>query len=123
MFLYNVNGKKFLSEEELAQLLSRSDYTHIKEEGEPGLGRRISTEEKIEFDNPWIDLTLSFWEEQRALDFARTNIENGLDGSYATVEKVTVVKRPSVNGYFPKERTVICNLKKENGAIVDFCKI
>ena len=122
MFLYDVSGKKFLSEEELAQLLSRSNYTHIMEEGEPGLGRRISSEEKIEFDNPWIDLTLSFWEEQQALDFARTNIENGLDGSYATVEKVTVVKRPG-NGYFPKERTVICNLKKENGEIVDFCKI
>lgn len=108
---YKVSGQRYLTEEELAKLLSRSKNLYIRKEGEKGFGRPVSPNDT--FEDAWIDITMTLGDEQIALDYARENIVESLDGSYATIEK-------SAEPFFPKDNTIIIyEIKKENGKIIE----
>ena len=110
--LYKVSGQHYLTDEELTNLLSRGNYTHIKKEGE-NTYQPISPEDNISFENARTKINMPFEDLDAALDYARKRISDGLDGSNAAIKEYG---EPSFSEMNSK---LICELRKENGKIVE----
>jgi len=89
MKFYKTSGRHYFTDDELALILQKGHPTHIKNENELGLGRPMTPEDKIDYTDAWMTVSVDFPKKKLAIAYAKELVFSGNPNGYAIVEIYT----------------------------------